>query len=77
MPERFNGLVLKTSDGQPSVGSNPTLSASQIATPNWAWRRAKRLHACIDRSHHALYEGRDLCEIGLRDWPRCHGKSRL
>jgi hypothetical protein len=27
MAERSIALVLKTSDGQPSVGSNPTLSA--------------------------------------------------
>ena len=30
MAERSIALVLKTSDGQPSVGSNPTLSASAI-----------------------------------------------
>lgn len=29
MAERFKALVLKTSDGQLSVGSNPTLSATQ------------------------------------------------
>jgi hypothetical protein len=32
MAERFKALVLKTSDGQLSVGSNPTLSASRVGS---------------------------------------------
>lgn len=34
MAERSIALVLKTSDGQPSVGSNPTLSASKSLVSN-------------------------------------------
>jgi hypothetical protein len=32
VPERPNGAVLKTVEGQPSVGSNPTPAASSRAT---------------------------------------------
>ena len=30
MAERFNAAVLKTAVGQPTVGSNPTLSANSL-----------------------------------------------
>ncbi len=30
MPERTNGTVLKTVEGQPSAGSNPALSARNV-----------------------------------------------
>src|SRR5690242_17753961 len=43
MAERFKAPVLKTGDGQPSVGSNPTLSATHETAPARGlfrvWRR--------------------------------------
>ena len=36
MAERFNAAVLKTAVGQPTVGSNPTLSAKSFCKKTYA-----------------------------------------
>lgn len=41
MPERTNGTVLKTVEGKPSVGSNPTLPARALAKPPVATREIR------------------------------------
>ena len=48
--ERLNAPVLKTGDGKPSVGSNPTPSATQWggAAKKHAYSLSRALHAAIN-----------------------------
>ena len=51
MAERFNAAVLKTAVGKPTVGSNPTLSASFSHVQNRLSPRLSLIHISEPTRH--------------------------
>ena len=52
MAERFNAAVLKTAVGQPTVGSNPTLSAKLLLC------RVQAMPVFTEQKKAGVYDGR-------------------